>query len=140
LTRTLHFAVAAILLCESPVTGVAQVADACHPASAQDRAAILSPLRTVVSSALKSEVEFVVERARICGDWAFVVATPQRKGGGELRWKGTVCAGDTSHLAGGLMRRSGTAWSLVEYALCPSDVAWSDWPEKYKAPEQLFGE
>lgn len=112
----------------------------CRSAAGEDRAAILSALRTPVSSDLKTLVEFAVERARICGDWAFVIATPQRKGGGAIRWAGTVCAGDTSHLAGGLMRRSGTAWSLVEYALCPSDVAWSDWPEKFNAPQALFDE
>lgn len=140
--RQLHFTMVAVFLCGSYAAALAQSPTAvqCHPASGEDRAAVLSPLRAPVSSALKIAVEFAVERARICGDWAFVVATPQKKGGGEPRWAGTVCAGDTSHLAGGLMRRNGTTWSLVEYALCPSDVAWSDWPKKFKAPEALFGE
>jgi hypothetical protein len=38
------------------------------------------------------------------------------------------------------MRREDATWSLIDYALCPSDVAWSDWPEKYKAPQALFDE
>lgn len=140
--RQLPFTIAVVFLCASPAAGLAQspTAAQCHPASGEDRAAVLSSLRAPVSSALKVAVEFAVERVRICGDWAFVVATPRTKGGGEPRWRGTVCAGDTSHLAGGLMRRSGTTWSLVEYALCPSDVAWSDWPEKFNAPEALFNE
>lgn len=140
--RYLDFSVAAIVLIASHATGSAQspAATPCHSASGEDRAAVLSALRTPVSSALKTAVEFVVERARICGDWAFVVATPQKKGGGEPRWAGTACAGDTSHLAGGLMRRTGATWSLVEYALCPSDVAWSDWPEQFNAPQALFDE
>lgn len=112
----------------------------CRSAAGEDRVAILNALRGPVSSDLKVAVEFAVERARICGAWAFVLATPQRKGGGAPRWAGTVCAGDTSHLAGGLMRKRGAAWSLVEYALCPSDVAWSDWPDKFSAPPALFEE
>jgi hypothetical protein len=133
--RCLHFAVAAILFFGSCAAASAQM---CQTASGADRAALMDALRTPVSSKLDTVVEFVVEKARICGDWAFVVATPQRKGGGEIRWAGTVCAGDTSHLAGGLMRRRGPAWSLIEYALCPSDVAWVDWPQKFGAPRALF--
>lgn len=112
----------------------------CRSASGEDRATILDALRTPVASDLGTLVEFVVRRTRICGDWAFVIATPQKKGGGAIRWTGTVCAGDTSHLAGGLLRRSGATWTLVGYALCPSDVAWSDWPEKFNAPQALFDE
>lgn len=112
----------------------------CRPAVGDDRAAILDRLRIPVSSDLKTLVEFVVKRARICGDWAFVLATPQKKGGSAIRWAATVCAGDTSHFAGGLMRRDGTGWTLVEYALCPSDVAWSDWPDKFGAPQAVFDE
>ncbi|MFM9940688.1 MAG: hypothetical protein ACKVP7_14485 [Hyphomicrobiaceae bacterium] len=113
---------------------------ACRDAQGGDRVAILDALRKPVSQALGAPVEFKVTRARICGDWAFVVATPQRPGGRAMRWAGTPCAGDTSHLAGGLMRRSGPSWSLVDHALCPSDVAWADWPERHQAPQFLFDE
>lgn len=123
-------------------SGVSTVAsgEVCRPAVGEDRMAILGSLRTPVSSDLKTPVEFVVNRARICGNWAFVVATPQKAGGAAIAWARTVCSGDTSHLAGGLMRREGATWTLVEYALCPSDVAWSDWPEKFGAPQSLFDE
>ncbi len=113
---------------------------ACDRLVGEDRIAVMNALRAPVSSALRTTVEFVVQRARVCGDWAFVIARPQRPGGGAPRWAGTVCAGDTSHLAGGLMQRSGAGWTLVDHALCPSDVAWADWPEKYGAPAALFEE
>jgi hypothetical protein len=122
----------------SPAPTSSAGASSCRAASGEDRLAILDALRSPVSSDLKTVVEFAVERARICGDWAFVIATPQGKGSGAIRWTGTVCAGDTSHLAGALVRQYGAAWRLVEYALCPSDVAWADWSEKFKAPQQLF--
>jgi hypothetical protein len=113
----------------------------CGVAAGGDRAAIMDALRAPVSADLGTAVEFVVKRARICGDWAFVIATPQKPGGEPIDWsQTTVCAGDTSHLAGGLARKDGMNWSLVDYALCPSDVAWADWPAKHKAPPELFDE
>jgi hypothetical protein len=123
-----------------PAASSSADASTCRSASGEDRIAILDALRSPVSSDLKTSVEFAVERARICSDWAFVIAKPQKKGGGAIRWAGTVCAGDTSHLAGALVRQYGSAWRLVEYALCPSDVAWSDWSERFKAPQALFDE
>lgn len=120
---------------EEPAKG-----DECRTASNGDRTGVLEALRRPVSRELKTKVEFNVERARVCGDWAFVIATPQKMDGGEIEWEGTVCAGDTSRLAGGLARREGSDWSLVDYALCPSDVAWAGWAEKYHAPKDLFAE
>ena len=112
----------------------------CAAPSKVDRAAILDAVRPPVTASLRTPVEFVVERIRVCGDWGFVVATPQKPGGGEPRWAGTVCDGDTSHLVGGLARRDNGVWRLLDYALCPSDVAWADWPTRYGAPERLFAE
>jgi hypothetical protein len=112
----------------------------CQDAQGQDRKAVLDALRAPVAAMLNAAVEFKVERIRICGDWVFALATPQKPGGGEMLWAGTPCDGDTSHFAGGLMRRNGAGWALVEYALCPSDVAWADWPERYHVPQFLFDE
>jgi hypothetical protein len=115
-------------------------AGACGVPSSEDRIAILEALRGPVSSDLKTDVEIVVQRSRVCGDWAFVLGAPQKEGGEPIDWSQTVCSGDTSHLVGGLAHRDGMAWSLTDYALCPSDVAWADWPEKHNAPQELFDE
>lgn len=127
----------------APTTGPvsANVAPSgCQTAQGQDRKAILDALRAPVAAVLNAPVAFKVERIRICGDWVFALATPQNPGGGEMHWAGTPCDGDTSHLAGGLMRRNGAGWALVEYALCPSDVAWAEWPDRYHVPPILFDE
>jgi hypothetical protein len=69
-----------------------------------------------------------------------MIAEPQRPGGGAIQWNRTVCRGDTSHLVGALSQRDASGiWRLVESALCPSDVAWADWPAKYGVPEQILG-
>lgn len=115
-------------------------AQECRAPAGAARAAILDAVRTPVASDLRTAVEFRVERARLCGPWAFVLATPQKPGGGAIRWAGTPCEGDTSHLVGALLRRKSGGWAVVDYALCPSDVAWVDWPQKYNAPAVLFEE
>lgn len=110
----------------------------CATARGGERAAILDTLRAPVSSDLRTKVEFVVDRARVCGSWAFVITRPQAPGGQPIHWATTPCGSDSSRLAGGLLRRVGDVWRVVDYALCPSDVAWADWPEKYGAPQALF--
>jgi len=115
-------------------------AQGCVNATREARAAILDVVRAPVAADLRTKVEFKVERARVCGSWSFVLATPQSPGGGQIHWAGTPCEGDTSHLVGALLRIEARGWKLVDYALCPSDVAWVDWPEKYKAPAALFEE
>ncbi|MCD9028901.1 hypothetical protein LDO26_11850 [Luteimonas sp. BDR2-5] len=32
-----------------------------------------------------------------------------------------------------------TAWTLIDHAIGPSDVAWLTWPTEHAAPRQLFG-
>jgi hypothetical protein len=115
-------------------------AEECRRPAGATRRAILDVVRTPVESRFGMALEFKVERIRQCGSWAFVLATPQRRGGVGIRWSQTPCKGDTSHFVGALVRWKGEAWRLVDYALCPSDVAWADWPERHSAPTILFGE
>lgn len=103
-----------------------------------ERKAILDALRAPVSGRLGQTVEFVVSRIGISGRWAFVIATPQRPGGAALDWQKTICRGDVSHLVGGLLERTPGGWTVRALALCPTDVAWEDWPRKYGAPAELF--
>lgn len=131
----------AAVVCAAALTASqAARAQDCTTPTGETRAVILDKLRPRIASDLRARVEFKVERVRTCGSWAFVLATPQRPGGREIRWSGTPCQGDTSHLVGALLRQKAGVWRLVDYALCPSDVAWADWPEKYKAPAAVFEE
>jgi hypothetical protein len=118
-------------------TLAASCANVVNPA---ERRIILDSVRGTVERALGAPIEFRVTTIRVCGGWAFMIAEPQRPGGGTIQWNRTVCRGDTSHLVGALSQRDASGiWRLVENALCPSDVAWADWPAKYGVPEQILG-
>jgi hypothetical protein len=117
------------------------VADAgCHVPAGGERRDVLDAMRGAVERDLRQPVKFVVHTIRICGDWAFVVAEPQQPGGKAIDWQSTICSGDVSHLVGALSQKGATGWALKDYALCPTDVAWEDWPEKYGAPQAVFAE
>lgn len=139
-SRRRRRAFCAAVICVALTAPHAVGAQECTSPTRETRAVILNKLRPAVASDLRTRVAFKVERVRTCGPWAFVLATPQRPGGEEIRWSGTPCQGDTSHLVGALLRQKAGVWRLVDYALCPSDVAWADWPEKYSAPAAVFEE
>jgi hypothetical protein len=37
-----------------------------------------------------------------------------------------------------LLRRQGGSWTVAEYVVGPTDVAWIEWAKKYKLPNDLF--
>ncbi len=97
-------------------------------------------MRGFVEKDLQQPVVFVVRTMRVCGTWGFVVAKPVEPGGAALKWQTTICKSDVSHLVGALVQKDKDgAWQSKDYALCPTDVAWESWPEKYGAPQALFG-
>lgn len=130
-----HTLITAILF--ATVLKTVGVAEPYTPSGAE-RKAILDALREPVSRQLEQPVEFVVEKIAVSGEWAFVIATPQRPGGSQIAWQRTVCKGDVSHLVGGLIKRLADGWSVQALALCPTDVAWETWPGEYGAPAELL--
>jgi hypothetical protein len=115
--------------------------ESCHVPDGEERRLVLDAMRGVVERDLKQPVIFKVSTIRVCGAWAFIVAEPLKPGGGPLLWERTICKGDVSHLVGALSQKDETsAWRLKDYALCPTDVAWEGWPEKYGAPQGVFAE
>lgn len=102
------------------------------------RKALLDTLRTAVAAELGNPIVFVVEKASVEGDWAFILATPKRTASQSIDWSKTVCSGDVSHLVGALMKRKAGNWVVEAMALCPTDVAWETWPKDYGAPPAIF--
>ena len=92
------------------------------------RRAILDALRPAVEAQIGPDVEFVVRRIRVMRGWAFVMAEPQRRGGGAI---------DGHHYfpyfdeMGGLtvtavLRFRNGRWTLVEQAIGATDVWFCD--------------
>lgn len=130
-----------IALISAAVIGWASGAAAGEPytPAGAERKAILDALRQPVQHDLKQAVEFVVSTMKASDKWVFVIANPRRPGGGSLRWAGTMCEGDQSHLVGALLQeKAPREWTVVAYDLCPTDVPWVDWPKEYGAPAGLF--
>lgn len=116
------------------------IATLARPATADGalRKELLDTLRKDVVKELGAPIVFVVEKAAVEGDWAFVLATPWRTPEVPIDWEKTICSGDVSHLVGALLKRENGIWRVKSTALCPTDVAWETWPKDYGAPAAIF--
>jgi hypothetical protein len=108
-----------------------------------ERKAILDAARASVERQLGIKVVFVVARLAVFGEWAYAVLRPRDAAGNRIDYRRTLIAKDfdpeqDSDHYGVLLRRNGATWALVEEALLPTDVYWSEWETKYKLPRALF--
>ena len=117
--------------------------------------ALLADAVAPVDAAFGGRVQVNVERLDRLGRWAFLQGTLRGADGGAPDYSGTSYAeravtGGMSNVYvallqadaepdGGVDTGAQVAWSLVDHAIGPSDVAWLTWPTKYAAPRQLFG-
>jgi hypothetical protein len=109
------------------------------------RKAIIDALRPVVVRDLGTPVVFKTNRLNVEGDWAFISATPERGGGKGIDWSrtryGRAIANDMmSDIILALLRVDSGSWTLVEYALGPTDVTWEEWIPKHGLARRLFDE
>ena len=97
------------------------------PGSAQRRA-ILDALRPSIEAQIGPDVEFVVREIRVVRGWAFVLAEPQRTGGGAI--DGHHYFPDFDDMGGltvtALLRYQYHRWNLVEQAIGATDVWFCD--------------
>lgn len=124
--------------------GVAMVMMAQAPVDAATRKAILDAARVPVAATLGKTVMFKVSHLGVEGDWAFLRAEMQGPGGAPVDYAGTPLAdaaenGAVSRTYAALLRRRGNAWSVVDTAIGPTDVAWEDWATRHAAPPAIFG-
>ena len=112
------------------------------PGSAE-RKAVLDALRVPVEKELKRKVVFKVEALKLLGGWAFARGVPQQPGGKAMDYRGTryeqqeeTGAFDDGFSA--LLRLRAGKWTVVAYNIGATDVVWIDWPEKHKAPPEIF--
>ena len=116
--------------------------------SAPDEAthtAVLDALSKSLAADLGQPVDFRVDELKTEGDWAWVVAMPQALGGGAIDFSKTkYAARDRAGMFDGgityaLLQRRDDAWTVRDFAVGPTDVAYLDWGRKYGAPGTLMG-
>ena len=130
-----------VLVALLPVSAQAQAVT--PPKGSPERAAILDSLRLRAESELGPPVEFVVGQMRVVGEWAYVNAIPQRKGGGPIPWTYTRYQqhkddGGFEEALEALLRNTPEGWLVYEFALGGTDPAFVSWTGLYPAPPEVF--
>ena len=108
-----------------------------------DRRGILDALRVPVEQELGQAVRFRIDRLRVSGEWAFLVGTPESPQGnpvdyGKTDYAEAVQEGMFDDGISALLRKAGSAWTPVTYAIGSTDVPWVTWAEEHGAPAVLF--
>ena len=134
-------AVAATIVLVNAPAALAQATT--PPKGSALRSAILDALRPMVEAEVGRPVEFVITDLNVLGEWAFVRATPQRKGGGEIayaytRYQEAYDAGAFDAQVTALLRDTPAGWLVYEYNLGATDVIWDDWDERHPVPPEVF--
>ena len=99
------------------------------PPGSQSRKAILDALRPRVEKQLGPTVEFKVTLIRVQGEWAFVIADPQRKGGRPIDgWR--IFGEHFGNMDGlrveAVLRRQRGRWVVVDHGMGATDVWYCD--------------
>ena len=128
----------------APPAVVVQAGPRSVPVGDPLRRALLDTLRPAIEDELNQPVQFMVDRLKIQGDWAFYAGSVQRPDGHPIDF---ARAGFAEAIAEGvfdgpatygLMHRVGGRWTVTVFVIGPTDVAYIGWPDEYGAPMSLF--
>jgi hypothetical protein len=108
-----------------------------------ERKAILDALRVPVERDLKQKVVFVADSFKVQGNWAFVSGTPQNASGespdySKTKYKDAVDSGAFDNNFFALLKKTAGKWKVSAYAIGCTDVCYTDWWSRYKAPKAIF--
>jgi hypothetical protein len=106
-----------------------------------ERKAILDVLRLPVEKVMKQKIVFVVQTMNVQGNWAFTSGYFQRPDATEPILSGTIFDGDEDIFENnffGLLRKTGGKWRITTHAVSCTDVCYSDWWSRFKAPKAIF--
>ncbi len=103
-------------------------------------------LATAAGAEIGQPVKFAVTEKRTDGEWGWLVAQPWTPDGAQIDWSQTryaerAAAGmlDGRGATYALLRKQNGRWSVVAFAVGPTDVPYVDWPQRYGAPSALMG-
>lgn len=88
---------------------------------------------------MNQSVVFVVDHMKVQGDWAFLIATQQKRSGGKIDYRGTKYELYENECTCALVRRRGDTWVVVDSVYFMSDVWWWElWDRVPGAPRAIF--
>jgi len=128
----------------APPAVVVQAGPRSVPVGDPLRRTLLNTLRPSIEDELNQPVQFMVDRLRVQGDWAFYAGSVQQPNGRPIDFSKTRYA---SALENGvfdgpgtfaLLRRTAGTWRVVTFVVGPTDVAYLAWPDEHGAPMRLF--
>lgn len=108
------------------------------------RASLLDTARPTFEQETGGPIEFVITTLNVWNEWAYGDVKLQRPGGQPIDWRRTKFAEDYAQGMFDpehnlfLLQEGGDGWTLVEYAIGPTDVAWDWWRQQHNLPMQLF--
>jgi len=113
-----------------------------RPGSAE-RKALMDTLRKPVMAELNQRVVFVVHTLRVCGEWAFIEASPQQPSGKPVVWRKTLYADAVRQdMCGGMVHsllvKTSGRWRVKTHVVCATDVPWVAWAEDFGAPRKTL--
>ena len=99
------------------------------PPGSELRRTVFNALRPPIERRLGPNVEFKVALIRVQGDWAFVIADPQRKGGKPIDgWR--IFGEHFGNMDGlrieAVLRKKGRRWVVVDHGIGATDVWYCD--------------
>jgi hypothetical protein len=141
----LTFAVLALACSPPPATTEAPQPPAAPSADATTQA-LLAALTPVVAQDIGQPVSLQVSTTNVRDEWAFVTAQPRQPDGSAIDWSTTGLAqraaagmldGDGTTYA--LLKNENGAWTVLEHAIGPTDVAWIEWAAEHGVPPDILG-
>lgn len=100
----------------------------------EERTQMLDLLRAEMYRGHKQEVQFVVEKLNVQGEYAWFQGQVQRKDGKEFEIAGEA---DCCHMEA-LLRKKKGRWYIEEMTAFSMDVWWDGIWEERKLPRELF--
>lgn len=107
------------------------------------RKILLDSLRPDIESELGVDVQFVVDRLQVDGEWAFMAGAVQHTDGSPIDFSQTPYAeAEAEGMFDGptvkaILSRQGDDWMVQAYSIGATDVVEAGWPDEYGVPCDL---
>lgn len=126
--------ISAITFCQTPTS---------PKQGSAERKAILDAMRVPIEKDLKQKVKFQVDHLRVLGKWAFMSGKTLTPAGNKIDYRKTkyreaLEAGAFDDWACALLKKEGSKWKIVRFAIGATDVVWDGWYQEFKAPKSIF--